>query len=817
MNKFAYPNHKFFSYMIVTGIFAIYMVIFASFRHQAGIGIASLAIIPVIGASWYFGVYGGIFTAVLCSLSDAAILMMGGVPFTILYDNPGNLIGMFSLILIAVVVGRLSTVTRERKDAIHKLEHYELERLAHTNFLEQLNQITATALETDSFQSTLQVLTEQIAHLFDADDAFFALWDETKEIPIPTVAFGSLSEIYPYVQFEPGEITLTTSVMKKEGPIHAPDIEDSPYISPRVAAIFPSHSMLGIPFIVQHRKLGSILLGYNKTRIFNDEDIFHAEIVAEQVALVLSKSLSLEEERKQVRRLTALHDVALTSIEADNQDQLIERVTEIIGQNLFPDNFGILLMNERDEILQAHPSYRFYSTEKLEMRDVRVGEGITGETVRTGLPQRVGNVRRIPHYIDMDDRTVSELSVPIKFKERMLGVINAESTKRDAFTPDDERLLVTLAGQLAIALEQLQKAQDERKWLNQLSHSNDLIYSIAQITTQIERSLTVDEIIKTVGNELKNLRLTCIMAVYDPQSKSFTINYTSLAQHFLEIVENALGYPLLQYKFSLNKLHSALKTKDVLQPATVSPEDEIETLFIRINREGIPRILQLLGAHGIEPLRLPLVFEENLLGILWVWGDGIIQSDLPIMGIFGKQIGISLERARLFQEVQSLALTDPLTGLQNRRSLFELGKIEFSRALRMNRSFSCMMLDMDHFKLINDNYGHQIGDEVLQEFAARCAHCVRDIDMVARYGGEELIILLPETDRETAVHIAERLRTSIAANSVKTSSGNINVTVSIGVASKDENTLTLEALIARADQAMYNAKHRGRDRVMISI
>src|SRR5829696_1913614 len=216
MNKFAYPNHKFFSYMIVTGIFVIYMVIFASFHHQAGIGIASLAILPVIGASWYFGVYGGIFTAVLCSLSDTAILMMGGVPFTILYDNPGNLIGTFSLIFIAVVVGRLSTVTRERKDAILKLEYYELERLAHTNFLEQLNQITATALETDNLQSTLQVLTEQIAHLFDADDAFFAFWDEAQEIPIPTLAFGSLREIYSYVQFEPGEITLTTSIMKEE-------------------------------------------------------------------------------------------------------------------------------------------------------------------------------------------------------------------------------------------------------------------------------------------------------------------------------------------------------------------------------------------------------------------------------------------------------------------------------------------------------------------------------------------------------------------------------------------------------------------------
>jgi len=131
-----------------------------------------------------------------------------------------------------------------------------------------------------------------------------------------------------------------------------------------------------------------------------------------------------------------------------------------------------------------------------------------------------------------------------------------------------------------------------------------------------------------------------------------------------------------------------------------------------------------------------LAFEENLLGILWVWGKGITKADLPIMSIFAKQIGISLERARLFQEVQSLALTDPLTGLQNRRSLFELGRIEFSRAQRMERPFCCMMLDLDHFKQINDNYGHPMGDQVIREFAKRCKASVREVDLIGRYGAK---------------------------------------------------------------------------------
>jgi diguanylate cyclase (GGDEF)-like protein len=127
-----------------------------------------------------------------------------------------------------------------------------------------------------------------------------------------------------------------------------------------------------------------------------------------------------------------------------------------------------------------------------------------------------------------------------------------------------------------------------------------------------------------------------------------------------------------------------------------------------------------------------------------------------------------------------------------------------------------MMLDMDHFKRINDEYGHLIGDQVLQEFAKRCECSVREMDLVGRYGGEEIMILMPETDRETSMQVAERLRTTIASTPIQVFNKEILVTVSIGVATQDENTTDLETLIARADQALYIAKHKGRNRVAMS-
>ena len=818
MNQLTELLRRFSLYIIVTIAFGAYILIFASYRNQVGTGIASLATIPVIIAGWYFGTWGGLIIAILSIVASALLQTQGDYPVAILLSDPGNILRIVALILVALVTGNLSSIMRERTEAIRKLRRYENDRHSHTNFLELLNSITGRALEADSLPSTLEILTEQIAKLFGADDGFFEFWDIDKEVSIPTTAYGTMRDSYPYIIFEPGEQTLASSVMNAKHPIAVSDTENSPYISPKVADLYPSRSMLGLPLIAQDRKLGTLLLGYNNSRRFDDNDILHAEITAEQVALVVSKSLLLEEERKQVKQLTALHDVALTSIESDNEDQLIERVTDIIGQNLFLDNFGIMLLDEEAGLLQAHPSYRFHSTEKIEIKEIRLGEGITGEVAKNGAPQRIGNVRRNQKYIDIDDRTHSELCVPIKFKERILGVINVESVKGNAFTADDERLLTTLAGQLATAIEQSRKSQAEHNLVDQLAHSNALIYAIAQIMTHIESTFTRDKIIETLGNELQKINLTCIMAIRDSNQSFFTINYTSLPPGFLEIVEKGLGYSLLQYSFSEERLYQVMKAENISYPAAIShPENEILALFNDAEKPGVLRILEEIGVPpGMEPLRLPLTLEENLLGILWVWGAGIRKSDLPIMSIFAKQIGISLERARLFQEVQSLALTDPLTGLHNRRNIFELGRLEFVRAGRLNRPFSCMMLDLDHFKQINDNYGHHVGDQILQEFANRCRSSVREVDLVGRYGGEELIVIMPETDLTDALPVAERLRASICERPVSISGQELCITVSIGVAQKDENTVHLETLVARADQAMYIAKHRGRNRVATS-
>jgi diguanylate cyclase (GGDEF)-like protein len=147
--------------------------------------------------------------------------------------------------------------------------------------------------------------------------------------------------------------------------------------------------------------------------------------------------------------------------------------------------------------------------------------------------------------------------------------------------------------------------------------------------------------------------------------------------------------------------------------------------------------------------------------------------------------------------------------------LFQIGEFEFQRARRINRPFSAMIFDIDHFKKINDEYGHAAGDQTLRGLAERCRMSSRAVDVIGRYGGEEFVVLLPETNLESARLVAERLRQTIMKNPFETNAGPLEVTISIGVAESSKLD-TLKTLVERADIALYEAKHAGRNRVMIN-
>jgi diguanylate cyclase (GGDEF)-like protein len=182
---------------------------------------------------------------------------------------------------------------------------------------------------------------------------------------------------------------------------------------------------------------------------------------------------------------------------------------------------------------------------------------------------------------------------------------------------------------------------------------------------------------------------------------------------------------------------------------------------------------------------------------------------------FADQAAIAIENARLYEQAHQLSITDMLTGLYNRRHFFDLAEAELARGCRYGHQAAAIMVDVDHFKEVNDTHGHVVGDAVLAQVAGRLKGQLRVMDILARYGGEEFVVLLPETNLEGAMAMAERLRAHVASTPVAVSDLLITVSISLGVAVSDACAWGLDTWLRHADDALYAAKARGRNQVSI--
>jgi diguanylate cyclase (GGDEF)-like protein len=218
----------------------------------------------------------------------------------------------------------------------------------------------------------------------------------------------------------------------------------------------------------------------------------------------------------------------------------------------------------------------------------------------------------------------------------------------------------------------------------------------------------------------------------------------------------------------------------------------------------------VLAARGVAAWLAPQEFDGALASNAY--------QTLLYLGLYAGIIGGSLafllmHKERSEDEKSRMATTDPLTGVFNRRTFLELAEQELARARRSRAPIALMMLDLDHFKEVNDTHGHLIGDEVLVGFTRLVRDCVRRGDLVVRYGGEEFCVLLPATPLAAASALAERIRTAMAATTL--TARPFRVTVSIGLTCyTGERDVSVADLLSRADEALYRAKEEGRDRVI---
>jgi diguanylate cyclase (GGDEF)-like protein len=254
----------------------------------------------------------------------------------------------------------------------------------------------------------------------------------------------------------------------------------------------------------------------------------------------------------------------------------------------------------------------------------------------------------------------------------------------------------------------------------------------------------------------------------------------------------------------------ALFLSDLITPVEMNEVQLYPIAFLPLYRVQVRFLLPLFALISIVLIVLGYCLEPEL--DFW---DGLSNRTFSVLMVLGTAIALG-RLATAERKLMLRALTDPLTGVFNRRTFLDMSSKEEARARRRGTLTSVLMMDIDHFKRINDTYGHGVGDQVIKALAEVATKGLRPTDILARYGGEEFVVTLPETDGDVAHLVAERLRASLEQAVVKADGvGEVRFTVSIGVATFATGVALARAM-ERADQALYRAKDGGRNRVEIT-
>ncbi|HEV8401787.1 MAG TPA: sensor domain-containing diguanylate cyclase [Candidatus Limnocylindrales bacterium] len=423
--------------------------------------------------------------------------------------------------------------------------------------------------------------------------------------------------------------------------------------------------------------------------------------------------------------------------------------------------------------------------------EIEIGVGIIGRAAATQQTQFVPDVSLDPDYRAARDDVRSEVAVPVVHSGELLGVVNLEGTLARPIGPTQVALAEMVVQQVSAALRSA-RLDDERR---------DRLHAIERVLA-VSRALVADldrpRIVASIVDAVAELLAADLVAL-------FSRNEDGVFR-----LEAGVGFPPramgLEVHGSRGMVGRAIVERtriDGLQEVAAWPVEFLD------DRAG--------GTTAHAAMALPIVVSDEVVAVLFVTrvGPERAYSELErgIADLLTAQVAIALQNADLHARVAESALRDPLTGLLNRRFFDEAVETAMANARRAVTPLSLIVLDLDRFSAVNNEYGHTVGDAVLHRVGRAIKSSVRDGDVVVRYGGEEFVVIAPGTDGDGAVVAAERIREAVAASSLDPVDGRlVPLTISAGVACLVDET-DGRGLFRAADSALLAAKRAGRDRV----
>jgi diguanylate cyclase (GGDEF)-like protein len=538
----------------------------------------------------------------------------------------------------------------------------------------------------------------------------------------------------------------------------------------------------------REHNFGVVLFPHAERQLFGASNLRLLIGLSLQIGLTLENYVVMHDAQRRTKEYQLLTQIGQAISSRLDQDEVLRAVQKELGQIFDTSDFYVAFQENDSIIFQLEVE----EGKILPQRERGADNGLTEYILRTGQSllirtdldrarERLG-VTYVPRR-----PAKSFVGAPILVNGRATGVMAAMSTKREyAFEQRDLDVLRTAAGQVSVAIENARLFAEEQRrsrqfaFLNSVSKtaisSEDAEQMLAEIVRNIQQNFQFDHI--GIG-------------ILDYATKEIEIKAEAGSTAHEKGKKIPLGSGVIGRVARTN-----------------------ETALIQAADTGQP--LQGILPTSKTVLCIPITYGETLLGILNVESEkdyAVSQEDVLVMNTLADLLATALHNSFVFQKLQQQSITDGLTGIKTRRFFWEALSGEWKRASRSGRPFSVVLVDLDKFKEVNDTFGHLEGDLVLARVGRLLEQKCRQSNVVARYGGDEFIILMPETSVEQAQILAERLRLWLATDPMLNER---HITGSFGVASFPAHGFSAESIIRIADMGMYISKKAGGDRVSTS-